>query len=424
MRRVLSGRCLAVRRGHHLLAAGRDLHARPARERRACDRAFGAVRAGGDLLVGPEDARAACTGAAAHARRRGRPLGRADPARPDRASRRLDPGYAAPALCLARPELIDDARAGRGAGELIALEPLSPSESDELIEELLGGSRLEMSPRSRIREVAEGNPLFVEQMVARLAEGGDPERVPPTIQALLAAGWTRSPTGARGARAGLGRGARVRVGGARQSWPRDRRRPAGALLAALVRKELIRPHEAIEDAFRFRHMLIRDAAYERIPKELRSELHERFAGWLEGSGEEFDEIIGYHLEQAYHCLIGLGRPGCEGEALAERAAERLAESGRRAYARGDIAGGGEPAGASGGLASGRRPASLDCPAVPRSSAEGGGSRGTRGSRALGGGRAWGAGGRAGGSGGCGVALSDLRFHRTCPDRRRAGGRPA
>ena len=102
-----------------------------------------------------------------------------------------------------------------------------------------------------------------------------------------------------------------------------------------MRKELIRPHEAIEDTFRFLHMLIRDAAYERIPKELRSELHERFAGWLDGRGKEFEEVIGYHLEQAHHCLIGLGQPGERARALGEAAAECLAASGLRAYARAD-----------------------------------------------------------------------------------------
>jgi tetratricopeptide (TPR) repeat protein len=82
-------------------------------------------------------------------------------------------------------------------------------------------------------------------------------------------------------------------------------------------------------------MLIRDAAYERMPKELRSDLHERWARWLDGRGEEFDEIIGYHLEQAYRCLLELGPPGGRAHALAEQAAERLAASGRRAHARGD-----------------------------------------------------------------------------------------
>jgi tetratricopeptide (TPR) repeat protein len=116
----------------------------------------------------------------------------------------------------------------------------------------------------------------------------------------------------------------------------DRRRPPGAVLSALVRKELIRPHEGIGDTFRFRHILIRDAAYERISKELRAELHERFAGWLEGRGEEFEEIVGYHLEQAHHCLTDLAPSGARADTLGERASKHLASSGRRAYARSDV----------------------------------------------------------------------------------------
>jgi tetratricopeptide (TPR) repeat protein len=115
----------------------------------------------------------------------------------------------------------------------------------------------------------------------------------------------------------------------------DGRRPSGALLSALVRKELIRPHETIEDSFRFRHMLIRDAAYERIPKALRSELHERFADWLDGRGAEFDEIVGYHLERAYRFLAELGPVNETARRLADRAASRLASAGRGAYDRGD-----------------------------------------------------------------------------------------
>jgi predicted ATPase len=193
-----------------------------------------------------------------------------------------------------------------------------------LIGELLGDSQVESDMRARIREVAEGNPLFVEQLLAMLAEGGDLEQVPATMHALLAARLERAS-----------------VVGLDFEWvalgelAQGRRRPPGARLAALVRKELIRPHEAIEDTFRFRHILIRDAAYERIPKELRSELHERFAGWLDGRGEEFEEIVGYHLEQAYRCLAELGPLSDRARALAERAAERLSAAGRRAYARGD-----------------------------------------------------------------------------------------
>jgi class 3 adenylate cyclase/tetratricopeptide (TPR) repeat protein len=237
-------------------------------------------------------------------------------------------------LCLARPELLDE-RPGWG-GLAIALQPLLADESDQLIEDLLGDSEVESDTRARIREAAEGNPLFVEQLLAMLAEGGEPEQVPATIHALLGARLDGLPDNERELLE------RASVVGLEFEWEAlgevaaDRRRPSGAQLAALVRKELIRPHETIEDTFRFRHMLIRDAAYERIPKERRSGLHERVAGWLDGRDEEFEEIIGYHLEQAHRCLAELGLPNERTQALAEMAAERLSSSGRRAFARGDM----------------------------------------------------------------------------------------
>ena len=224
---------------------------------------------------------------------------------------RLDSGRASAAAlpCSPRADRPPPDVGRAGAGRDVALEPLSAAESDELIEELLERLRTRRTTtRARISDVAEGNPLFVEQLLAMLVEGGDPEHVPPTIQALLAARLDSLPDEERDVLE------RASVIGLEFEWEAlgellaDRRRPSGAQLAALVRKELIRPHEAIEDTFRFRHLLIRDAAYERIPKELRSELHERFAGWLDARGEEFDEIVGYHLEQAYRCLAELGRP--------------------------------------------------------------------------------------------------------------------
>jgi predicted ATPase len=240
-------------------------------------------------------------------------------------------------LSLARPELLTERPAwgGRSNAETLTLEPLAESEADELINSLLGGSRLEKEARVRIGQVAEGNPLFVEQLLAMLAEGGKADRVPATIQAPLAARLDALPEEERDLLE------RASVIGFEFEWELlgelapDRRRPAGTQLAALVRKELLRPHEAIEDTFRFRHMLIRDAAYARIPKELRADLHERVAGWLEGRGEEFEEIVGHHLEQACRYVTELGPLSDRARALAERAAERLAASGRRAHARGD-----------------------------------------------------------------------------------------
>ncbi|HEX4746607.1 MAG TPA: adenylate/guanylate cyclase domain-containing protein [Gaiellaceae bacterium] len=236
-------------------------------------------------------------------------------------------------LCLARPELLDE-RPG-WSGEVMTLEPLSEVESEELIENLLGGAPLDDHARGRIREVAEGNPLYVEQLLAMLAEGGDPGHVPPTIHALLGARLDSLPEDDRDLLE------RASVIGHDFEWEAlgelssDRRRPSGARLAALVRNELIRPHDVIEDTFSFRHALIRDAAYSRLPKELRSELHERFAGWLDGRGEEFEEIVGYHLEQAYRWVVELGPPDERARCLAERAAEHLVSSGSRARARGD-----------------------------------------------------------------------------------------
>ena len=105
-------------------------------------------------------------------------------------------------------------------------------------------------------------------------------------------------------------------------------------LAALVRKALIRPDRAQlagEDGFRFRHLLIRDAAYDALPKATRADLHERFATWLEQHGTELvelDEILGYHLEQACRYRAELGTP--DDGILAAAARRRLTAAGRRA----------------------------------------------------------------------------------------------
>jgi class 3 adenylate cyclase/tetratricopeptide (TPR) repeat protein len=240
-------------------------------------------------------------------------------------------------VCLARLDLLDlrPGWAGRSEAETLMLDALSPAESDELIDGLRGGSELSAYARARVRQVASGNPLFVEQLLAMLGEGGGPDDVPPTIQALLAGRLDALPTEERGVLE------RAAVVGLEFDWEAlgelapDGRRPPGARLAALVRKEFIQPHEAVEDTFRFRHMLIRDSAYERIPREARSDLHERVAGWLGGRGEEFEEVVAYHLEQAYLSLARLGRPGARARSLAEAAAERLSACGQRAYARGD-----------------------------------------------------------------------------------------
>ena len=112
-------------------------------------------------------------------------------------------------------------------------------------------------------------------------------------------------------------------------------------LAGLVRKQLIAPEQAQvpgEDGFRFRHLLIRDAAYDALPKARRADLHERFADWLEAHAApiELDELVGYHLEQAVRFWLELGESVPDG--LADAARERLTAAGRRSLARSDFGG--------------------------------------------------------------------------------------
>lgn len=245
-------------------------------------------------------------------------------------------------LCMARPELLDR-RAGWAGGKVnatsVLLEPLGPDEADLMIESL---AHLDDGLRERIREAAEGNPLFVEEMVALVKESGDGNvTVPPTIQALLAARLDQLDPSERGV---LERGSvegRVFHRGAVQALAPEEPQTV-ARLTSLVRKELVRPDKAQfagEDAFRFRHLLIRDAAYDALPKAIRAELHERFATWLAAHGGdliELDEILGYHLEQAHGYLVQLGAAEGRGPELARQAAEHLADSGRRAFVRGDM----------------------------------------------------------------------------------------
>src|SRR5262249_31603162 len=139
-----------------------------------------------------------------------------------------------------RPELLDarPAWGARAGAATLTLEPLAEAETDVLIDELLSGGELGEPTRARIREVAEGNPLFVEQLGALLSEGGQLDQVPPPTNALLAA---RLDGLADAERDLIERAAVI---GYDFEWEAlgelatDRRRPSGTLLAALVRKEL------------------------------------------------------------------------------------------------------------------------------------------------------------------------------------------
>ncbi len=241
-------------------------------------------------------------------------------------------------LCMSRPELLERRPVwggGKWNATTVLLEPLDAAETERLLSEL-GGVSDEL--RQRIVQVAEGNPLFLEEMLALLRDSGGAEvEVPPTIHALLAARLDQLDPAERSV---LERGSvegRTFHRGAVTALS-DSDGSIDQRLVALVRKELVRPDRAQltgDDAYRFRHLLIRDAAYEALPKATRADLHRRFAEWLEQHGQglvELEEILGYHLEQAALYLAELGR---DDPVLALAAGERLGLAGRRAYWRGD-----------------------------------------------------------------------------------------
>ena len=246
-------------------------------------------------------------------------------------------------LCVARTELLD-AQPGWGGGKLNAtsllLEPLGDDDCDRLIDTLLVDA-IDPDTRQRIIVASEGNPLFVHEMLAMAREHrGDGEIVvPPTIHALLQARLDALPGDERTVvECGSVEGQVFHRGSVAELAP-PVRPEVGAHLSALVRQELIRPDSTVfagDEAFRFRHILIRDAAYESLPKVTRARLHEQFANWLEGQElVERDEILGYHLEQAHRYRRELDPEADELRSLADRAAEHLAAAGRAALDRGD-----------------------------------------------------------------------------------------
>jgi class 3 adenylate cyclase/tetratricopeptide (TPR) repeat protein len=246
-------------------------------------------------------------------------------------------------LCLARPDLLEE-RPGwltSQTGTGLLLGPLTKAESEALLEEIGREWPLDAAARARITAAAEGNPLYVEQMAAMLAEGDPLDSIPPSMHALLAARLDRLPPEERAVleRAAIAGKEFARTAILRLS-PEDGHPDIDEHLLSLVRKDLLAARPGREDAYRFRHVLIRDAAYAGTSKELRAHLHERFADWAArtnaGRAGELDEIVGYHLEQAYRYREQLGPIDDEARSLAERAGELLGAAGRRASARDDM----------------------------------------------------------------------------------------
>jgi predicted ATPase/class 3 adenylate cyclase len=263
--------------------------------------------------------------------------------------------------CLARPELLESRpslSATDGGAEHIRLEALREEETRELVAQFLDTGEVAEEVHLHVAAAAEGNPLFLEELLQMLIddrhlrrEGGEWRtsarllgvRLPPTIQALLAARLDRLDGGERAVIE------RAAVIGPVFHWSAVAELAPASLverlathLQALVRRDFVRPVEsefAGEDAFAFSHGLMRDTAYVSIPKEVRAELHSRYAAWLErkiaGIAGEYEELVAYHLEQSVRYRRELGRIDERTGEVAVRAGMLLSLAGKRALARGD-----------------------------------------------------------------------------------------
>jgi class 3 adenylate cyclase/tetratricopeptide (TPR) repeat protein len=257
-------------------------------------------------------------------------------------------------LCLARIDLLDRRPAWSDSpvnATSLLLEPLSESESGRLIEVIAGGAPLASEARERIIRTAEGNPLFLEQLLVTLQEQGTdvtdavPARqgraVPsaPAIHALLTARLDHLPTGDRrllGLAAIEGEIFQPRI---LAELSGEQRADVQQRLVTLTGKGFVRPEhdrQPAGDVFCFRHGLIREVAYDMLTKGERADLHARFASFVEHEAGTPDEILGYHLEQAFWLRSQLGPPGAHETELAQRAGQRLGSAGLQAFRRADM----------------------------------------------------------------------------------------
>jgi len=243
-------------------------------------------------------------------------------------------------VCLARPELLD-LRPAWGGGRLrataIELEALQRDESEELVDALLDGTELPEHARRALLDKTEGNPLFVEETMRMLSEEGvdSVERIPDTVQALIAARIDRLPPQGK---AMLQRAAVI----GRIFWASALERLSPDLesieepLDDLILRDFVVSEDRSsirgEQAYKFKHVLIREVAYASLTKSSRADYHAAFAEWLkERAGDELLEIRAYHLDHAAKLTAELN--GSVPVELRREAAEALTEAALRAFAR-------------------------------------------------------------------------------------------
>jgi class 3 adenylate cyclase len=236
-------------------------------------------------------------------------------------------------VCVTREELGEERPDFPAAAERLVLEPLSDAETDKLVDLLLPDSVLDDETRGRLAAAAEGNPLFLEQLVAHVRETGLLEP-PPTLRALLAARLDRLGPGERGVleRAAVV-GREFAAGDVTELLDTAAAPTARAHFGVLVRRGFLRVATDVD--FRFRHGLIHDAVYRGAPKERRADWHERLADHLDRK-RETDELVGFHLERACLLHAELGADNRRLRQLATDAGTRLGSAGMLTWRRNDV----------------------------------------------------------------------------------------
>ena len=203
-------------------------------------------------------------------------------------------------IALTRPELLDR-RPGWGGGRRnyvsISLEPLSDRDTAQLIDQLLEGCSPELV--DRIVRRAEGNPFFAGELIRSVAEQAGADQLPDTVQAtVLARLDLLAPEERRVVQLGSVFGRAFRPPGLLALEPTLER--VNEVIERLVDKDLLRATGT--DIFAFRHILIREVAYQTLTRAERGRLHAAAAQWLEGlAGEREDsmaELIAYHYREA------------------------------------------------------------------------------------------------------------------------------
>ena len=197
-------------------------------------------------------------------------------------------------LALARPELLDSRPAWGGgltAYTALPLAPLNPAEAEELAELLLG--QVERERISTLAETAEGNPLFIEQLAATVAEGSAAKgSLPTTVRGIVAARLDALPPAERSLLLDAAVVGKVFWRGVLERM-RDGEEELSELLGALERRDLITRETTSmiegEQQFSFKHVLIREVAYELLPRARRQERHARAAEFIEQSTAELGE---------------------------------------------------------------------------------------------------------------------------------------